>query len=61
MKEEKSFMVKFIVKEGNIATKVETNNIPPQECIGLLEIAKQQLLKSLEEKRKEVFRSSKNE
>jgi hypothetical protein len=61
MKEEKSFMVKFIVKEGNIATKVETNNIQPQECIGLLEIAKQQLLKSLEEKRKEVFRSSKNE
>jgi len=61
MEQEKSFEVKFVIKNGNIATKVETKNISPQECVGLLEIAKQQIIKDLESNKKEVFRGSKNE
>jgi len=61
MEQEKSFEVKFAIKNGNIATKVETKNISPQECVGLLEIAKQQIIKDLESNKKEVFRGSKNE
>jgi len=55
------FEVKFVIKNGNIGTKVETKNISPQECVGLLEIAKQQIIKDLEKSKKELFRGSKNE
>lgn len=61
MEEEKTFEVKFVIKKGNIATKVETKNISPHECVGLLEIAKQQILNGLGASKKEVFRESKNE
>ncbi len=61
MEEDKSFEIKFIIKKGNIATKVETKNISPQECLGLLDIAKQQILNSLDASKKEVFRRSQSE
>ena len=53
--EEKVFALKFVVKDGNIATKVRSKNISPHESIGLLEIAKQQLLDSLKRNKKEFF------
>ena len=61
MEQERIFELKFIIKDGNIATKVETKNISPQECVGLLEIAKQQIIKDLEANKKEVFRGTQNE
>jgi len=61
MKEDKLFMVKFVVKEGKMATKMSSKNITPQEIIGLLEIAKQQVLDNLKTNKKEIFRGSKNE
>jgi len=59
--EEKIFEVKFIVKDGKMATKISSKNIAPQETIGLLEIAKQQILDGLKQNKKEVFRGEKHE
>ncbi|MDP3918693.1 MAG: hypothetical protein Q8Q35_02195 [Nanoarchaeota archaeon] len=57
--EEKLFMVKFVVKNGKMATKMSSKNMSPQETVGLLEIAKQQILDGLKQNKKEVFRGSK--
>ena len=54
-------MIRFTVKDGKMATEMSTKNMSPQESIGLLEIAKQQLLDSVKENKKEVFRGTKNE
>lgn len=61
MTEEKMFTVKFIVKDGKMATKVSSKNMSPQESIGLLEIAKQQILDGLKVNKKELFRGSQEE
>ena len=58
---DKLFMVKFVVKNGKMATKMSSRNISPQETLGLLEIAKQQILDGLKQNKKEVFRGSKDE
>ena len=60
MDEDKIFMVRFTVKDGKMATEMSTKNMSPQECIGLLEIAKQQLIDSVKENKKEVFRGTKD-
>lgn len=59
MVENKVFLIKFIVKEGKMATKISSKNLSPQECIGMLEIAKQQLLDGLKTNKTEIFRGSK--
>jgi hypothetical protein len=61
MAEDKLFMVKFVVKNGKMATKMSSKNMTPQETIGLLEVAKQQILDGLKQNKKEVFRGSKND
>jgi hypothetical protein len=61
MVEDKLFMVKFVVKNGKMATKMSSKNMSPQETLGLLEIAKQQILDGLKQNKKEVFRGSKDE
>ena len=61
MTEDKMFSVKFVVKDGKMATQMSSKNISPQETIGLLEIAKQQILDSLKESKKEIFRGTQNE
>jgi hypothetical protein len=58
---DKLFMVKFAVKNGKMATKMSSRNMSPQETLGLLEIAKQQILDGLKQNKKEVFRGSKDE
>ena len=58
---DKLFMVKFVVKNGKMATKMSSRNISPQETLGLLEIAKQQILDGLKQNKKEVFRGSKDD
>ncbi|HLC22436.1 MAG TPA: hypothetical protein VJJ79_01550 [Candidatus Nanoarchaeia archaeon] len=58
---EKVFVMKFYVKEGKMATKISSENMTPQEILGLIEIAKQQILDGLKENKKEIFRGSKDE
>jgi hypothetical protein len=58
---DKLFMVKFVVKNGKMATKMSSKNMSPQETVGLLEIAKQQVLDGLKTNKKEVFKGFKNE
>lgn len=55
----KSFAVRFKVEQENIQTEMHTQNISPQEAIGLLEMAKSQILENLAQGRKEVFSSVK--
>lgn len=52
---EKELIVKFKIMNGNIQTQVTTKNVSPQEAIGLLETAKDQLLENLRKNRKELF------
>ena len=61
MAEDKLFMVKFVVKEGKMATKMTSKNLSPQETIGLLEVAKQQILDGLKTQKKEVFRGRRDD
>lgn len=55
---EKEFAVRFRVIDGNIETQMKQQNISPQEAIGLLEMAKSQLLENLSKNRKDVFSGS---
>ena len=45
--QKKSFLLKFDLTPGNIQTQMKTQNISPQEAIGLLEMAKDQILDNL--------------
>ena len=58
---DKVFMVRFVVKNGKMATKMSSKNMTPQESLGLLEVAKQQILDGLKKNKKEIFRGSKND
>jgi len=55
---EKEFAVRFRIIEGNIETQMKQQNVSPQEAIGLLEMAKAQLLEGLSKHRKDVFSGS---
>ena len=57
----KMFMLRFDVTNNNIKTSMKTQNISPQETIGLLEMAKSQILDNLKKGRKDVFSMSKKE
>jgi len=54
---ERAFAVKFNIQQNNIQTQMQTKNVSPQEAIGLLEMAKDQILDNLKKGRKEVFQS----
>jgi len=54
MPEEKIFAVKFIVGP-QIQTQVKSQNVSPIEAIGLLEMAKDQMLNNLRKGTKNVF------
>lgn len=56
--EEKIFAIKFVMREGKIETHMSTKDITPQESIGLLEMAKAQILENIRKGTKEVFKSS---
>lgn len=58
MSTEKVFLIKFLVKDGNIVTKASSKNLAPHEIVGLLEVAKQQVLDGLKQQKKEVFQGS---
>lgn len=56
---EKEFSVVFKVAGKNIQVHMQTNNVNPQEAIGLLEMAKDQILSNLRKGRQEMFSSFK--
>jgi hypothetical protein len=61
MAEKKTFMLNFDVSKKNIQTSMKTENVSPQEAIGLLEMAKAQILDNLKKSRKDIFQMSKKD
>ena len=58
MEKDKVFAIKFSLDEGNIKTQIHSKNVNAQEAVGLLEIAKDQILENVRKGRKEIFKSS---
>lgn len=50
----KGLTIRFSV-DKNIRTQIQSQNISPQEAIGLLEMAKDQLMKKLRDNTQNVF------
>tara|TARA_Y100000310_G_C20679465_1_gene815051 strand:- start:3033 stop:3218 length:186 start_codon:yes stop_codon:yes gene_type:complete len=61
MAEKKTFMLNFDISKKNIQTSMKTENVSPQEAIGLLEMAKAQILDNLKKSRKDIFQMSKKD
>jgi len=59
--QKKSFLLKFDLNPGNIQTQMKTENVSPQEAIGLLEMAKDQILDNLKKGRKDIFQAFKKD
>ena len=53
----REFAVRFGIVGKNIQVQIHTKNVNPQEAIGLLEMAKDQILDNLRKGRQEVFSS----
>ena len=58
---EKVFAIKFEIRDGRIATKMTSKNVQAQEKVGLLEIAKQQVLDELRESKRDIFKGVKED
>ena len=59
--EQKTFLLKVDVLHNNIQTSMKTQNVTPQEVIGFLEMAKDQILDNLKQGRKDIFQAFKKE
>ena len=59
--EPKIFLVRVDVTPNNIQTTMKTQNVTPQEAIGFLEMAKDQILDNLKQGRKDIFQAFKKE
>ena len=59
--EQKIFLVRVDVLSSNIQTTMKTQNVTPQEAIGFLEMAKDQILVNLKQGRKDIFQAFKKE
>ena len=57
MEKPREFMVRFGILGKNIQIQIQTKSVNPQEAIGLLEMAKDQILDNLRKGRKELFSS----
>lgn len=51
---EREFVIKFVLKD-NISTQIQIKNVSPQEAIGLLEMAKDQIMENVRKGRKNLF------
>ena len=56
---QKEFLIKFNIVRNEIQTQIKVKNVSPQEAIGLLEMAKNQLLEKM--KTRNVFEMSKGD
>ena len=61
MTNQKAFLLKVDVVANNIQTTMKTQNVTPQEAIGFLEMAKDQILDNLKQGRKDVFQAFRKE
>jgi|TARA_Y100000310_G_C20602332_1_gene773708 hypothetical protein len=57
----KTLILKFDVLDDNIKTSMKTENVSPQEALGMLEMTKNQILTNLEKGRKDVFQAFKKD
>ena len=59
--EQKAFLLRVDIVANNIQTTMKTQNVTPQEAIGFLEMAKDQILDNLKQGRKDIFQAFKKE
>ena len=59
--QQKVFILRVDVTSNNIQTSMKTENVSPQEAIGFLEMAKDQILDNLKQGRKDIFQAFKKE
>ena len=59
--EQKIFLLRVDVMTNNLQTSMKTQNVTPQEAIGFLEMAKDQILDNLKQGRKDIFQAFKKE
>lgn len=58
----RSFMVQFIIDKNNsIQTQINSQKVSPTEAIGLLEMAKDQMMDNLRQGKRNVFDMHKKE
>lgn len=60
-KDSKAFLLRVDVSQNNIQTTMKTQNVSPQEVIGFLEMAKDQILDNLKQGRKDIFQAFKKD
>ena len=60
-KDTKVFVLRVDVNQNNIQTTMKTQNVSPQEVIGFLEMAKDQILDNLKQGRKDIFQAFKKD
>ena len=59
--EQKIFVLRVDLSKNNIQTTMKTQNVTPQEVIGFLEMAKDQILDNLKQGRKDIFQAFKKD
>lgn len=59
--EQKIFLLRVDVMTNNIQTSMKTQNVTPQEALGFLEMAKDQILDNIKQGRKDIFQAFKKE
>ena len=60
-KKSKMMVLRFDISENNIKTTMKTENVSPQEALGLLDMAKDQIMDNLKKSRKDVFQMEKKD
>lgn len=55
MEKNRSFALKFTIKGNNIQTQIHNENVSLHEAVGLLDMAKHQILESLAKNKKDIF------
>ena len=60
-KDQKAFLLRVDIASNNIQTTMKTQNVSPQEAIGFLEMAKDQILDNLKQGRKDIFQAFKKD
>ena len=59
--EQKIFLLRVDVMPNNIQTSMKTQNVTPQEALGFLEMAKDQILDNIKQGRKDIFQAFKKD
>jgi len=53
---ERVFAIRFVIEDGHIRTEMHNSHVNSQEALGLLEMAKAQIIDSLRTGRQEIFK-----